>query len=80
MIHTTVGLYANGEFKINGVPSDKLARHIKYNMNHRWGRGFFLDGICIHKGYLDSHMVHEMELMLESDPKYKALVDTGPYA
>lgn len=43
-IHTTIGLYLNGDYVVNGVLDDHLANHIKYNINNRWGRALFVDG------------------------------------
>lgn len=50
MIHTTIGLYPNGEFKVNGVKSENLTDHINYNINMRPGRALILDTFVIYEG------------------------------
>lgn len=77
MIHHTRGVYPNGGFKDNGVPSEDLAGHIFYNISYRPGRAFFLDGICIHRGIGVSD-----ELIVEhTDVEGKVKMDkaTKPY-
>ncbi len=49
-INTTIGLYPNGEYKINGVGDNNLESHIEYNKVYRPGRALFLNGKCIYKG------------------------------
>ena len=50
MIHTTVGVYPNGQYKTNGVESEDLAQHIWYNMTFRPGRTLFVDGVLLYRG------------------------------
>lgn len=50
-IWTTIGVYYNGEYKINGVLPEDLAGHIQYNIKNRPGRALFLNGECIYRGY-----------------------------
>lgn len=50
MIHHTVGVYANGSMKTNGVAEEHLKDHIQYNLNYRPGRALFVDGVCIYEG------------------------------
>ena len=38
MIVTTIGVYPNSEYKINGVEEQDLKEHIKYNKLWRFGR------------------------------------------
>lgn len=54
MISTTIGLYANGEYVVNGVSHKDLAIHIAYNKSFRPGRALIVDGVCVHTGYLSS--------------------------
>ena len=78
MIHTTIGVY-NTEgvpYKTNGVPSENLADHIKYNIQMRPGRALFLDGVCIWNGYLTWERCEAMEPELK---KVKITKDTQPY-
>lgn len=77
MIHTTIGVYANGDFKSNGVSSESLQAHIDYNINYRWGRALIVDGEIVYKGYLSEERLNEM---LEGKLKnIKHTVDTAPY-
>ena len=61
MIHTTIGLYPNGDFKINGVRPEDLKDHIEYNKQHRWGRALFVDGKCVHNGYLSDEEIKKFQ-------------------
>ena len=61
VMHYTVGVYANGQYKINVVRDEDLDDHIQYNKNFRFGRGLFLDGKCIHQGYLSGEQVRNWE-------------------
>lgn len=56
-IYTTVGVYGNGTYKTNGVSEDDLELHIKYNLDFRPGRAFFVEGKCINKGYFSDEEV-----------------------
>ncbi len=76
MIHHTAGYYANGSSKTNGVKSENLAGHIQYNLRYRPGRAFFVDGVCLHHGYLDQERCEEIESELSD---VKANRDTAPY-
>ena len=59
MIHTTIGIYANGDFKINGVSEDHLESHIEYNQKYRPGRALVVDGKIEYCGYLkESEILH----------------------
>ena len=61
MIHTTIGVYLNGDYKTNGVLPEHLEMHIEYNKKYRLGRGLFVDGKCIYAGYLNSDEVKKFE-------------------
>lgn len=76
MIHFTIGYYANGESKANGVMSENLASHIDYNLTMRPGRAFFVDGKCLNQGYLDKARCDEIEKEIASQV---ATRDTQPY-
>jgi hypothetical protein len=78
MIHTTIGVYANGDRKTNGVPSEDLAVHIWYNLKMRPGRAFFLDGICLNNGYLNQEEVDRLEKEFKDRP-IRMDKDTAPY-
>lgn len=79
MIHTTIGLYANGEFKINGVKPEHLEDHIEYNKTMRFGRALFVDGKCVHKGYHNENNIKSFEDMIKDNPDYIRNVCTAPY-
>ncbi len=79
-IHTTIGVYANSDYKINGVESKHLASHIEYNKILRWGRALFVDGKCIHQGYLTKEECDAWEVKIKDNlDKYTILKDTAPY-
>lgn len=52
VIHTTIGIYPNGSYKVNGVAPEDLAAHIEYNKTFRPGRVLVVDGEVIHGGCL----------------------------
>lgn len=78
MIHTTIGVYNNGDRKVNGVPSEDLAAHIRYNTVMRFGRALFLDGLCIYNGCLSWERCKEIEKELAEKPIVMEK-DTAPY-
>ncbi len=78
MIHTTVGVYPNlnAPFKSNGVTSENLDNHIKYNKFHRGGRALFVDGECVHQGGVTD------EDIIIAEERVAGIVlteDTAPY-
>ncbi len=79
IIHTTIGVYPDGTFKINGVSEANLDAHIQYNLTNRWGRALFVDGNCIHKATLKDAQVVIYEKLFKSDIKYSRHIDTQPY-
>ncbi len=79
MIHTTIGLYANGSFKINGVDPEHLKDHIQYNIDWRPGRSFFVDGVCHNKGYHTDEEIKEFIERIKNDDKFKMNKCTMPY-
>jgi hypothetical protein len=78
-IHTTIGVYNSGDMKLNGVCEANLEGHIKYNLDLRPGRGFFVDGKCLNKGYLSEEQVSFYEKLFQSDSKYNLRKDSAPY-
>jgi hypothetical protein len=78
MIHTTIGLYANGDYKINGVHEDHLEGHITYNKLMRPGRALFVDGKCVFGGYLSEETCNGFEQTIEEEG-FKMNKDTMPY-
>ena len=77
-MHVTVGVYKNNNYKINIVRNEDLKDHIKYNKIFRFGRGLFLDGKCIHKGYLSDEQIKNWEEKI-SNMKFDMSADTRPY-
>ena len=78
-IHTTIGVYKNGDYKINGVMNCNLILHIRYNLDFRFGRALFVDGTCINKGYLTDEEVIEWAAKIRNNPIYFRTKDTQPY-
>ena len=76
MIHTTVGIYPNGDYKINGVCSENLAEHIKYNIQYRPGRILLVDGHCIHDGMMGLEVGQKAEQQFGDCERN---LDTAPY-
>jgi len=73
-IHTTIGIYSNGEVVVNGVESDLLDAHIKYNLTMRPNRAFVVDGSIMNQGSLEI-----WEIMKYKDGIKKQTCDTRPY-
>lgn len=77
-IHTTIGVYLNGDYKTNGVHEEHLEDHINYNKTMRPGRALIVDGVIVYLGYYDQES-------LEALMVNKKLVDisvehcTAPY-
>lgn len=81
MIHTTIGIYPNGECKTNGVPSECLAGHIWYNINYRRGRALIVDGHLIHDG-CHKHESDTCKMFIQTLERLKDFKhdkDTAPY-
>jgi hypothetical protein len=77
IIHT-MGVYANGDRKHNGVTSDHIDDHIKYNLTFRPGRALFVDGKCVHRGNLSQESCDAIERELAAKP-VSMRTDTMPY-
>ncbi|MEA5459106.1 hypothetical protein VB796_08665 [Arcicella sp. LKC2W] len=78
-IHTTIGVYANGDIKINGVTEEYLESHLEYNRGARPGRSLFLDGKCVQKGYLSDKTIEEFEAKIANNKDFVKTYDTQPY-
>lgn len=79
-LHTTIGVYASGDHKMNGVDPDDLKFHIEYNKINRFGRALFVDGKCVHNGYLSVAECELWERKIKDDPKrFTAKNLTIPY-
>lgn len=79
-IHTTIGVYLNGSFKLNGVTPENLGTHIEHNIKYRPGRALFVDGECVHKGYLCDEKVKSFEERISKSLKHFTMInDTQPY-
>lgn len=76
-IHT-LGLYNNGDWKDNGVTRINLQDHLVYNFMMRPGRGLFVDGICVHRGYIDEGRCADAEDRMAANPVVQTK-DTAPY-
>jgi hypothetical protein len=78
MIHTTIGLYADGSFKMNGVKPEHLEYHIEYNKTNRFGRALFVDGKCVYGGLMPEDNTRRFEEWLKTE-NLKADKCTAPY-
>lgn len=60
MIHTTIGIYSDGSYKVNGVKSEDLQSHIEYNKTFRFGRALLVDGEIIYPGYFSLESLQKL--------------------
>ena len=63
--HHSVGVYKCGDFVSHCVPDFELEEHIAYNTAMRFGRGLFIDGKCVNKGYLSDEEVVAWEAKIK---------------
>lgn len=77
-IFTTIGIYPNGQFKVNGVLEENLQSHIEYNKKWRFGRALIVDGQIAYSGMIKEEVIHEI---IEKNKlnEIKVLKDTAPY-
>lgn len=75
-IHTTIGLYPNGDFKTNGVLPEHLEEHIEYNKKWRPGRSLYVDEELVYKGLNCNEAIENFKGMPE---KLKVSHCTVPY-
>lgn len=76
MIHTTIGIYPSGNYKVNGVSSENLQDHIEYNKKFRFGRALVVDGEIIYEGLGCKAAIKELEEVIKNT---KITKDTAPY-
>ena len=67
IVHTTIGVYLNGSYVCNGVKPEHLNDHILFNKMYRPGRALFVDGHCIHKGYLTEDYIERFQKKIIED-------------
>lgn len=77
-LHTTIGLYPDLTFKMNGVHPEHLTGHVQFNKKFRPGRTLFVDGVCVHNGGIPDEVIKIHEQLFKSD-KYKMKKSTVPY-
>lgn len=75
-IHTTIGVYPNGDYKTNGVREDLLESHIEYNKTMRFGRALLVDGKVVHLGSYEESNRKTLEKKFKH---VKVDKDTQPY-
>jgi|GEM_PF-6128058 len=61
IIYSSIGVYQNGDRHYNNVKRDDLEDHLAYNFGFRPGRALFLEGKCIHAGYLLQDRIEALE-------------------
>ena len=76
MKHTTIGLYPNGNYVVNGVDSKNLANHINYNIKLRPGRALIVDTFVIYEGIGCKDILNAK---IKELIKIKITEDTAPY-
>ncbi|MDX5808800.1 MULTISPECIES: hypothetical protein [Bacillus] len=57
MNHVSIGVYNNETYVVNIVPDHNLQKHVEYNKIMRFGRALFIDGECVHTGYLSDKKI-----------------------
>ncbi len=77
-VFSTIGVYISKERKYNGVARDDLKAHVQYNLDMRWGRALFVEGVCVNQGYLDNSNTSRLEKEFEEKPHVPERV-TAPY-
>jgi hypothetical protein len=77
-VYQTIGVYNDNSQKTNFVENEHLSEHIAYNLIYRPGRAFFVNGICLNKGYLDNKRVGKLETELQQEIKQINLNNTKP--
>ena len=79
-VFNTVGVYVNKDYIVNCVYAEHLSTHIEYNVHYRWGRALFLNGKCIHSGYLSVDEIQFWEKHIEEHPHiFIKTVPNPPY-
>jgi len=68
-VYSTIGVYSNEDRRENAVASKDLEAHIKYNLEKRPGRAFFVEGRCINPGYLSKERILELEGEFKRNPR-----------
>ena len=77
-IYTTIGIYSDGTYKVNGVSEEKLQEHIKYNQTYRFGRALLVDGQIVNLGYFQRETLEGL-IQEKSLNKIKVQKDSCPY-
>jgi len=79
-IFSSVGIYPNGSYKVNGVSKVNITDHIEYNKTYRPGRALFIEGICHNKGSLtEAEVIEWSDRIMEDKETFWRDVDTQPY-
>lgn len=78
IIHTTIGIYPNGDYKVNGVKEHNLASHIHYNKVMRPGRALMVDGKLVYDG-LGVMDKDKLNKIVQDLKEVKINKDTAPY-
>lgn len=60
-LNTTVRLYSDGSYKVNGVKSIHLEGHIHYNKCYRPGCALFLNGDLIFRGSISNENIYNFQ-------------------
>lgn len=76
-IYSTIGVYNNGDRKLNGVILEDLINHIVYNLEMRHGRAFFLEGQCLNVGYLSLDRINDLESEFKLNPHSPDIVSSS---
>ena len=77
--HVTVGVYLNGQYKINTVADEDLEQYVRYNKAFRFGRALFVDGVCVNSGSFPPEKVGEWTQRIAKMNLQPASTPTKPY-
>lgn len=75
-VHTTIGIYPNGDFKTNGVSTEHLQTHIDYNLTYRPGRALVVDNKIIYNGQVSQSVIDEV---IKKNQNLKYSQSTAPH-
>ena len=59
-IYTTIGVYCDGSYKVNGVEEADIRTHVEYNKVFRFGRALIVDGEIVNLGYFKKEALEKI--------------------
>lgn len=65
ILHVTLGVYTNGQYKYNVVRDEDLESHIDYNKTFRFGRLLYVDGKRVYNGCIKEECLERYDKIAE---------------